>query len=62
VGSVEVDRVICPVNAPWLVKVTIIEPEEPVWMLRLAVLAEMAKSLTTRVAVPELDRWVPSPP
>jgi hypothetical protein len=55
-GRVDVDRVMLPVNAPWLVKLTMIEPEEPAGMLRLVVLAEMVKSLTTRVAVPELVR------
>jgi len=50
----EIDRVMLPVNPPTLVRVIEVEFEPPTGTMRVVGFAMMVKSLTTRLADPEL--------
>lgn len=54
VGTAEFDSVMVPVNMPWLVRLIMVELAAHDVIVSVVGLAEMVKSLTTRLAVPEL--------
>jgi hypothetical protein len=54
VGTAEFDSVMVPVKLPWLVRLIIVELAAHDVIVSEVGLAEMVKSLTTRLAVPKL--------